>query len=101
MTQSHPLEIMRGDNFEFTITPSGDVGTISAATMTVRDIATDASKFTVTGSISSGVVTMAITPSNTQSLAPGAYKYDIQLTISSKKYTPLYGTLYIIEDQTR
>lgn len=101
MTRSYPLEFVRGDTFEFTITPSGDVGAISAATMTVRKIDTDAVLFSVSGSVSGNVVTMTIPHSTTSSLAAGTYKYDVQLTISGNIYTPVYGMLNLIEDQTR
>lgn len=110
MIQQHNIEMVRGDTLTFTIEADADIGTVSALAMTVRDLS-DTQKFQVTlTSSTSGAITVVtsgrkwnvrVAPAATSTLTPGVYSYDIQMTIGSDIYTPLYGKLHLVQDVTR
>ena len=105
MIAEHNIEMVRGDTLGYTIRVDGDIGTVTGVAMTARRQATDEALFSVT--LGSGITETAdgwavrVPPSATLNAVPGLYKYDVQLTIGSDIYTPLHGSLRIVEDQTR
>ena len=104
MVNYYDIEMVRGDTLEFYVEVDNYTGTISAVAMTCRN-EFDVAIFTKTLSdgitlVSAGKYKIRVAPADTNGKTIGLYRYDIQFTIGSDKYTPLVGKLRLIEDVT-
>lgn len=102
----HNMLMVRGDTLEFTVTVSDSASAPSAAYMTARLGQSPAGNLFQL-SLGNGVTqsgnsfTFRVPPAATFGAVPGAYDYDVQFNIGDDVYTPIIGTLTIINDVTR
>ena len=104
----YDITMVRGDTLGFDIDVEGDIGQVDTVKMTARRATTDAVLFALTSGTGGDITAtetgwaVRVPPAATLGAAPGAYKYDVEFIMDSDDvYTPLNGTLRIIEDQTR
>ena len=97
------FNVKQGDQFSFTITFTNLTEDLTTFTMGVKREYTDATML-ITKSIGNGITKLEtgkyqinFTPSETASLSPNIYVYDLRMTLDTVVYTPLYGYLNIQE----
>lgn len=101
------ISLTKGDDFDGTANASlsFDVGKsvdTASATFTVRSRETDAVALTTSGTCSGNVVTVSLSATETDTLTPGRYKYDVQVTYSGGSLqTVSTGSVNVTEAQTR
>lgn len=102
------IEFVRGDDRDWTFTHDVDASEISEASFTARnssgtaviELTKDAhsSQWTVS---TDEECTLHIASDDTEGLSAGIYDYDVEFVlVSGEVYTPRYGTLKLIADQT-
>lgn len=106
ITQNIFLEMVRGDTLGLGLEFTNLDATIDEVVMTCRP-AFGSGTVTFSGSVTGGEVTVEggriyinIPPSATESVAPGMYVYDVQITVGSDVYTPMIGNLAIMYGAT-
>lgn len=97
------FNVKQGDQFSFTVTFKNLQEDLTTFTMGVKLEYNDESML-ITKSLGNGITKIStgkyrvdFTPSETESLEPNFYVYDLRMTIGSMRYTPLYGYLNIQE----
>lgn len=97
------FNIKQGDQFSFTVTFKNLQEDLTTFTMGVKLDYNDETML-VTKSLGNGISKIStgkyrvdFTPSETQTLSPNFYVYDLRFTISTMVYTPLYGYLNVQE----
>ena len=97
------FNVKQGDQFSFTITFTNLTEDLTTFTMGVKREYTDTTML-ITKSLGNGITKLEtgkyqinFTPSETASLSPNIYVYDLRMTIDTVVYTPLYGYLNIQE----
>ena len=104
MAERHDLQMVRGDTLSFDIQAEGLEGSVTNVTMTARLDGSGTNLFQVT--LGDGITAteegwhVRVPPAATQDAAPTSYRYDVQFVVGDDVYTPLYGTLKLIEDVT-
>ena len=96
------FSIKQGDQFSFTVTFTNLQEDLTTFTMGVKlDYNSD---MIITKSIGNGITKIDtgkyridFTPSETASLKPNYYVYDLRMTLGDTVFTPLYGYLMILE----
>ena len=97
------FNVKQGDQFSFTVTFKNLQEDLTTFIMGVKLEYNDESML-ITKSLGNGITKIStgkyrvdFTPSETESLEPNFYVYDLRMTIGSMRYTPLYGYLNIQE----
>ena len=97
------FNVKQGDQFSFTITFTNLTEDLTTFTMGVKREYTDTTML-ITKSLGNGITKLEtgkyqinFTPSETASLSPNIYVYDLRMTLDIVVYTPLYGYLNIQE----
>lgn len=97
------FNIKQGDQFSFTVTFKNLQEDLTTFNMGVKRDYNDETMLITKGlgngitKISTGKYRIDFTPSETNSLNPDFYVYDLRLTLGSMVFTPLYGSLIIEE----
>ena len=101
------IELIKGDDYDgtanasLTWTVTGKTLDAATITLTIRDRA-DSVALTTTGSGSGEVATVSLSATQTDSLAVGKYKFDLQITYSGGSLqTAAVGSVVVEEAQTR
>lgn len=106
---SSKISLYRGDSHSVVVTVTSDGSTPvnltgGSAKLSVRKTGSTY-LIQVTGTLSAptlGQTTFTFLPADTQTLTPGGYTYDVQVTLSGGSvYTPLLGVFELKEDVTR
>lgn len=97
------FNVKQGDNFSFTITFKNLQEDLTTFTLGVKEDYKDTSML-ITKSLGHGITKIAtgkyqvdFTASDTSSLNPNFYVYDLRMTLGNTVFTPLYGYLNIEE----
>lgn len=105
-TKVQDIEMVRGNTLEFVVEVKNISGTVSAASFSCRQ-SLDSSSYSFQKTLGSGITagsdgkyTVRVAPEDTASLTAGLYYYDLQFNIGSNVYTPLIGTLRLLQDVT-
>ena len=105
-TQVQDIEMVRGDTLEFVVEVKNISGTVSAVSFGCR-ASLDSSSYTFQKTLGSGITSegdgrysVRVAPADTASLTAGLYYYDLQFSIGNDIYTPLIGTLRLLQDVT-
>lgn len=96
------FNIKQGDQFSFTVTFKNLQEDLTTFRMGVKLEYDDTMLITKSlgngiTKISTGKYRVDFTPSETQSLSPNFYVYDLRFTLGTMVYTPLYGYLNVQE----
>lgn len=105
-TKVQDIEMVRGDTLEFVVEVKNTSGTVSAVSFGCRQ-SLDSSYYAFQKTLGSGITagtggkyTVRVAPADTATRTAGLYYYDLQFTIGSDVYTPLIGTLRLLQDVT-
>lgn len=97
------FDIKKGDKFSFTVTFKNLTVDLTTFSFGVKLNYSDANRL-ITKTLGSGITKISdgkyeidLSSSDTDSLLPDLYVYDLRLTIEDIVYTPLYGYLNIQE----
>ena len=107
MNNTYNITMTRGDTYAFDCgMPSDIVDSIDAMVLSVKNRPTDR-VYVFQKSIGDGIekhddhtYRVRIAPEDTERLIPGKYVYDLELTIGEDVYTPLSGTIKLVQDIT-
>ena len=107
MTVTQNLSMVRGDTLSFDIRLSDlDGATISSLYFTVKKKASD-EVFIFQKSLANGInlvegttYRVRVAPEDTSGVTAGKYAYDLQIGVGADIYTPLMGSLTIVQDVT-
>lgn len=96
------FNIKQGDQFSFTVTFKNLQEDLTTFRMGVKLEYDDTMLITKSlgngiTKISTGKYRVDFTPSETQTLSPNFYVYDLRFTLGTMVYTPLYGYLNVQE----
>ena len=97
------FNVKQGDQFSFTITFKNLTEDLTTFTMGIKQEYTDETML-ITKSLGNGISKIEtgkyrvdFTPTETASLEPNFYVYDLRMTLDTVVFTPLYGYLNIQE----
>ena len=97
------FNIKKGDEFSFTITFKNLTEDLTTFAMGVK-LKYEDTNMLITKTLNNGITKIEtgkyrvdFTPSETDTLSPNIYVYDLRMTLGSVVYTPLYGYLNIQE----
>ena len=107
MNNTYNITMTRGDTYAFDCgMPSGIAESIDTIVFSVKNRPTDRT-YVFQKTLEDGIVKkdaytyrVRIAPEDTERLAPGKYVYDMQLTIDDDVYTPLSGSIKLVQDIT-
>lgn len=107
MNNTYNITMTRGDTYAFDCGMPSDIAeSIDAIVLSVKNRPTERN-YVFQKSLDDGITKQdestyrfRIAPEDTERLAPGKYVYDIQLTIGEDVYTPLSGTIKLVQDVT-
>lgn len=107
MNNTYNITMTRGDTFAFDCGMPSDIAeAIDSIILSVKRRPTDGI-YMFQKRIDNGIekkdantFRVRIAPEDTERIPPGKYVYDLQLTIGEDVYTPLSGTIKLVQDIT-
>lgn len=96
------IRMVKGDTLAFNMTFSDLGSDLSAAKFSVKP-SFDSGSYTIQKTLNNGITKTAtgvykvrVAPSDTSSVDPGSYYYDLEVTVGSDVYTIMFGVLNIL-----
>lgn len=96
------IRMIKGDTLAFNMVFSGLSVDLAAAKFSVKP-SFDAVNYTIQKTLNNGITkqsqgfySVRVAPSDTTSVDPGSYYYDLEVTVGSDVYTVMFGILNIL-----